>query len=89
MIRLYGYELSRNCYKIGLLLGFLGLEWETRRIDFHPGRENKSEWFLGINQPARSGPGRRGRRREAPRRAGDPRLPRREIRRARRVVSDG
>ena len=49
MIRLYDYELSGNCYKIRLLLGFLGLEWETRRIDFHPGREHKSEWFLAIN----------------------------------------
>ena len=49
MIRLYDYELSGNCYKIRLLLGFLGLEWETRRIDFYPGREHKSEWFLGIN----------------------------------------
>ena len=49
MIRLYDYELSGNCYKVRLLLGFLGLEWETRRIDFHPGREHKSAWFLGIN----------------------------------------
>ena len=49
MIRLYDYELSGNCYKIRLLLNFLGLEWETRRIDFHPRREHKSEWFLAIN----------------------------------------
>ena len=49
MIRLYDYELSGNCYKVRLLLGFLGLEWEARRIDFHPGREHKSAWFLGIN----------------------------------------
>ncbi len=49
MIRLYDYELSGNCYKIRLLLSFLGLEWETRRIDFHPGREHKRAWFLGIN----------------------------------------
>ena len=49
MIKLYDYELSGNCYKIRLLLGFLGLEWETRRIDFHPKREHKSAWFLGIN----------------------------------------
>ena len=49
MIRLYDYELSGNCYKIRLLLSFLGLEWETRRIDFHPKREHKSAWFLAIN----------------------------------------
>ena len=49
MIRLYDYELSGNCYKIRLFLSLLGLEWETRRIDFHPGREHKSAWFLAIN----------------------------------------
>ena len=49
MIRLYDYELSGNCYKIRLFLSILDLEWETRRIDFHPKREHKSAWFLGIN----------------------------------------
>ena len=49
MIRLYDHELCADCYKIRLLLGLLGLEWETRRIDFHPGREHESEWFLRIN----------------------------------------
>jgi glutathione S-transferase len=27
----------------------LGLKFETRRVDFYPGREHKSEWFLAIN----------------------------------------
>lgn len=49
MITLYDYELSGNCYKVRLLLGILGLEWETRRIDFHPGREHESAWFLRLN----------------------------------------
>ena len=49
MIRLYDHALSDDCYKVRLLLSLLGLEWETRRIDFHPGREHESEWFLRIN----------------------------------------
>lgn len=49
MIALYDYELSGNCYKLRLLMSFLGLEWETRNIDFYPGREHKSEAFLAIN----------------------------------------
>ena len=49
MIRLYDYVLSGNCYKIRLFLSLLGLEWETRWIDFHPRRDHKSEWFLGLN----------------------------------------
>ena len=49
MIRLYDYELSGNCYKIRLFLSLIGREWETRRIDFHPGREHKSAWFLALN----------------------------------------
>ncbi len=49
MIRLYDYVLSGNCYKIRLFLSLLGLEWETRWIDFHPRRDHKSEWFLRHN----------------------------------------
>ena len=49
MIRLYDYELCGDCYKIRLLLNLLGLDRETRRVDFHPGREHESEWFLRIN----------------------------------------
>ena len=49
MITLYDYELSGNCYKLRLLMSFLGIDWETRRIDFHPGREHKSDWFLALN----------------------------------------
>jgi len=46
MIRLYDYELSGNCYKLRLLLHWLGLAYERIPVDFHPGRAHKSEWFL-------------------------------------------
>lgn len=49
MLTLYDYELSGNCYKIRLMLGFLGLRWQTRHVDFHPGHEHKAAWFLEIN----------------------------------------
>jgi glutathione S-transferase len=49
MIKLYDYELSGNCYKLRLLMSILGIEYETVPIDFYPGREHKSDWFLRIN----------------------------------------
>ncbi|CAM5768138.1 Gst12 glutathione-S-transferase [Labrys miyagiensis] len=49
MIKLYDYELSGNCYKLRLLMGVLGIAYETIPIDFYPGREHKSEWFLRLN----------------------------------------
>lgn len=49
MITLYDYELSGNCYKVRLMLGFLGLEYEKKPIDFYPGREHKSPEFLAVN----------------------------------------
>jgi glutathione S-transferase len=49
MLTLYDYELSGNCYKIRLMLGFLRLEHQTRHVDFHPGHEHKSDWFLELN----------------------------------------
>jgi glutathione S-transferase len=49
MITLYDYELSGNCYKIRLLLHFLGIEYKTVPVDFYPARAHKSEWFLRIN----------------------------------------
>jgi glutathione S-transferase len=47
-IRLYDYELSGSCYKVRLLLGFLGRQWEPVPIDF-VGREHKSENLLALN----------------------------------------
>jgi glutathione S-transferase len=49
MIRLYDYELSGNCYKIRLMASILGLPYEIVPIDFYPGREHRSAWFLKIN----------------------------------------
>ena len=49
MITLYDYELSGNCYKLRLFMSILGIKYETRSVDFYPGREHKSEWFLKIN----------------------------------------
>jgi len=49
MIKLYDYELSGNCYKARLLMGILRVPFERIEIDFYPGNEHKSPWFLGIN----------------------------------------
>ena len=49
MITLYDYELSGNCYKIRLLMSILGLDYTVVPVDFYPGREHKSDWFLAIN----------------------------------------
>src|SRR3954471_10175398 len=49
MITLYDYELSGNCYKLRLLMSLLGVGYKTVPVDFYPGREHKSEWFLQLN----------------------------------------
>ena len=49
MITLHDYELSGNCYKIRLMLGFLGVGYTTRHVDFYPGLEHRSEAFRAIN----------------------------------------
>lgn len=49
MIKLYDYELSGNCYKLRLLMSILGVPYDSRAMDFYPGREHKSSWFLEIN----------------------------------------
>ena len=46
MITLYDYELSGNCYKLRLFMRFLQIPFKSVPIDFYPGREHKSEWFL-------------------------------------------
>ncbi len=48
-MKLYDYELSGNCYKVRLLLNMLGLDYETRAVDFYPGREHKSPALLALN----------------------------------------
>lgn len=50
MISLYDYTLSGNCYKVRLLLHWLGLEYTAIPVDFHPGREHRSPAFMaGVN----------------------------------------
>jgi glutathione S-transferase len=49
MIKLYDYELSGNCYKIRLMMSFLGLEYTSDLIDFYPGKQHKSDAFREIN----------------------------------------
>ena len=49
MLKLYDYELSGNCYKIRLILCFLGLAYETIYIEFYPAKKHKSQEFLKIN----------------------------------------
>jgi glutathione S-transferase len=49
MVTLYDYELSGNCYKLRLLLSFLEIKYQTVPVEFYPGREHKSEWFLKLN----------------------------------------
>ena len=51
MISLYDYELSGNCYKLRLLLHWLGLEYTRIAVDFHPGREHKSANFVDHVNP--------------------------------------
>src|SRR5262245_37821308 len=49
MITLYDYELSGNCYKLRLLMSILGVAYQSHDVDFYPGRQHKSDWFLKIN----------------------------------------
>lgn len=51
-MKLYDYELSGNCYKVRYLLHALGLPFEKVSVNFHPGREHKSAWFVGHVNPA-------------------------------------
>ena len=48
-ITLYDFELSGNCYKLRLLMGILNLPYDIVPVDFFPGREHKSDWFLRLN----------------------------------------
>ncbi len=46
---LYNYVLSGNCYKIRLLASLLQVEYDVIAVDFHPGKEHKTEKFLQLN----------------------------------------
>ncbi len=49
MPKLYDYVLSGSCYKVRLLLGFLGVDHETVPVDFYPGKAHKAEPLLTLN----------------------------------------
>ena len=49
MLELYDYELSGNCYKIRLMLSFLNLNYTSKKVEFYPSKEHKSESFLELN----------------------------------------
>ncbi|SIO72480.1 glutathione S-transferase [Burkholderia sp. GAS332] len=51
LIKLYNYELSGNCYKVRLLLAFLNVAFEPVEINFYPGKEHKSDWFVESVNP--------------------------------------
>ncbi|MGB0848246.1 MAG: glutathione S-transferase family protein [Thiolinea sp.] len=46
---LYNYVLSGNCYKVRLLASLLQIDYELIAVDFHPGKEHKTETFLQLN----------------------------------------
>ena len=46
---LYNYVLSGNCYKVRLLASLLNVEYDPVAVDFHPGREHKSDALLRMN----------------------------------------
>lgn len=46
---LYNYVLSGNCYKVRLLANLLDIDYGIIAIDFHPGRQHKSEALLRLN----------------------------------------
>lgn len=48
-MKLYDYVLSGNCYKIRLLMSFLGLDYERQQVDFYPGAEHRQAAFRKIN----------------------------------------
>lgn len=48
MIKLYGHELSGNCYKVRLLLELLTIQYEWINVDVMKG-EQKSPEYLALN----------------------------------------
>ncbi|NIP38534.1 MAG: glutathione S-transferase family protein [Candidatus Dadabacteria bacterium] len=48
MIKLYDHPLSGNCYKVRLLLGHLGLEYNRETVDIFKG-EHKTDSYTELN----------------------------------------
>ncbi|MEM6890656.1 MAG: glutathione S-transferase family protein [Pseudomonadota bacterium] len=52
---LYDYVLSPSCYKVRLFASLIGAELELRPVNFHPGKEHKTDALRALN-PAGSIP---------------------------------
>lgn len=50
-MQLFDYELSGNCYKVRFMLHMLDLSYKRYPINFHPGKEHKSAWFIEQYNP--------------------------------------
>lgn len=46
---LYDYVLCDNCYKVRLLLAMLRLDYASRKVNVHPGRDCETAEFLAVN----------------------------------------
>lgn len=52
MLKLHDYILSADCYTARLMLGLLGVSYETVAVDMYPGREHESEAFRKLSSDA-------------------------------------
>ena len=48
-IVLYDYMLSGSCYKVRLFLSILDLDYESKLVDYFPGRRHREPDFLELN----------------------------------------
>lgn len=48
-MKLYDYVLSPSCYKVRLMAALAGFKLTIRPVDFHPGREHKSDAIMALN----------------------------------------
>jgi glutathione S-transferase len=48
-LKLYDYELDDQCYKVRLLLSALGCPYVKVALDVHPGAEQRTPFYLGLN----------------------------------------
>jgi glutathione S-transferase len=46
---LYNYEMDENCYRARLLLGMLGIEWQSIAVNMFPGNEHQRPAMLALN----------------------------------------
>jgi len=49
MIILHDHVLSADCYKVRLMLAFLGVPYERRPVDMHPGRAHRASAFRALS----------------------------------------